>query len=186
MASKIANRFWEKMAELYGSAWVKRFGKEPNDSWSQMLDQSHTMAIADSIKECTKKNPSPPSLPEFGAYLRTFNRIHREKEREQEQAKLPPKVMTKHEQEMARKAVKRAAPGDIVGNRRNVLFPDETYFDFQRKLAEAKNEGVSEVEFVKERLLRNGWTVEDERIYQGRLASLGLAVKYAPLVDIAK
>ena len=177
--SKVSERLWQRMEELYGSAWSRKFGAEPNDSWIQMLESVKSEAIGAAIKECIKHNPHPPSLPEFGNYLRAFNKVYAE--REQMEALPAPKVMTDKEVKMARDTIKKVAPKKPTpGNRRSVLLPDENQGDYQRKLAEAMNDGMTEADFRWKRLKANGWTEEDEKSFMLHLSSLKLLGRYGP------
>ena len=50
--------------------------------------------------------------------------------------------------------------------RRNKLLPGESLVDYNRELSLALSEDKTEPEFEWGRLVRNGWTLEDERRYR--------------------
>jgi len=179
--SKLADRFWDRMEEMYGAEWTNKHGMEPKELWIEMLESVDPQAIKHAIKECLQSNHRAPTMPEVAAYLKAFNRVLQN----QEQFKaLPRNEMTEEEKETARKVIRKAAPGDIVGNRRTPVLPNESYFEFLEKLSIAMNRGITEKEFIKERYEANGWTEKDEEVYQYRLASCGLATKLKPRFDL--
>lgn len=179
--SKIADRFWERMEEMYGAEWTNKHGMEPKELWIYMLESVDPKAIKHAIKECLQSNPRAPTMPEIAAYLKAFNRVIQN----QEQFKaLQGPELTEEDRRNARKAIKKASPTDIVGNRRTPVLPNESYFEFMEKLALAMNNGMTEKEFITERYKANGWTEKEEEVYQYRIASIGKATQLKPRFDL--
>ena len=173
--SRVAIRLWEKMTEIYGDQWVRKYGDTPNDTWASMCESVAPTVIRDAITECIKKNNFPPSLPEFGGYIRDLQRIA--KQREDSTPQLP-RIMSEREREQARDVIAKASPKKASrGNRRTLLLPGESYADYSEALAAS---GKSTAEFRRERLAMNGWADEDEAGFLLHLGMLGLRSRYGP------
>lgn len=173
--NKVANRLWEKMGEIYGEAWPKKYGDTPNQTWSSMCSTTDPKIIGKAIAECITNNPFPPSLPEFAAYVRDIARQERQIE---ESIPALPHIMTEQEREHARELIaKVATPKTSRGNRRSILLPGESMTDYEAALTES---GKPSPEFRRERLAANGWTVDDEIIFLRNLSLINLSGRYGP------
>jgi hypothetical protein len=173
--NRVASRLWEKMGEIYGEAWPKKYGDTPNQTWSSMCSTTDPKIIGKAIAECIAHNPFPPSLPEFAAYVRDIARQERQIE---ESIPALPHIMTEQEREHARELVaKVATPKATKGNRRSVLLPGENMADYEKAMAES---GDTHAEFRRKRLQANGWALEDELLFLRRLSELNLSHKLGP------
>lgn len=77
--------------------------------------------------------------------------------------------MDTHSEEQRQKNLRRLR--NLIGSykgppRRNKFLPGEGPEDYRRKLWEAISSGMTEVEFEWHRLVKNGWSLEDERKYR--------------------
>ena len=64
--SEIAQRFWMRMTELYGSAWCSQAGDEPSKLWSDFLASIRPQLIGQAIALAARSGSKfPPHLPEF-------------------------------------------------------------------------------------------------------------------------
>ena len=171
---KVAERLWVKMTEAYGNEWPRKFGDEPTEAWIAAMAEYDARLIGQAIEQCTKQKAHPPTLAEFIQYVKAQHMTTAEWKRENEFRK----PLTEAEKKAGQEAIKKAAPKVESGSRRNVLLPNESYADFQKKMAEAKVSGIPEKEFRRQRLLQNGWTDEDEQRFIQNLQIVG---KYAQL-----
>ena len=64
--SEIAQRFWMRMGELYGSAWSSQAGDMPSKLWSDFLASISPQIIGQAIAMAARSGSKfPPHLPEF-------------------------------------------------------------------------------------------------------------------------
>ena len=64
--SEIAQRFWMRMTELYGSAWCSQAGEKPSKLWSDILASISPQVIGQAIALAARSGSKfPPHLPEF-------------------------------------------------------------------------------------------------------------------------
>ena len=64
--SEIAERFWMRMGELYGSAWSSQAGDMPSKLWSDFLASVSPKVIGQAIALAARSGSKfPPHLPEF-------------------------------------------------------------------------------------------------------------------------
>ena len=168
---KIANRFWERMTELYGTSWANKFGDEPTQSWIDVLNQYEPGVIARAIKGVIKEYQDfPPSLPAFLNLLKSQQPTTQEY---LDALPAPSEPMTEQQKKVVHKVLEAAKPkGKKIT--RSVLLPGEGYSDFQDAMAES---GLPEQEFRHKRLLENGWTDEMEEKFFNHAQSLGLVAR---------
>lgn len=173
--SRVADRLWEKMGEIYGEEWARKYGDTPNATWSSMCDTTEPKIIGKAIAECIAHNPYAPSLPAFAAYVRDIRRQERQIE---ESIPALPHIMTEQEREAARAMVAKVATKNASkGNRRNILLPGENMADYEAAQVES---GKTPAEFREERLAANGWTRDMEQTFLLHLSSLNIRHRYGP------
>lgn len=100
--SKLADKFWERMEDMYGTEWTNKHGMEPKQLWIEMLESVDPIAIKHAIKECMKSNPRAPTMPEIACYLREFNKVLQIR---QQSKQLPSRKITTEEQEKAKRYI---------------------------------------------------------------------------------
>lgn len=174
--TKVANRFWERMTELYGTTWANKFGDEPTQSWMEVLGMYDPEIISRAIKGIIRDYPDfPPSLPAFIKLLKS-----QQPTTQDYLASLPApdEPHTLEQKEIAHKALEAAKPSTRKA-RRSVLIAGEGMGEFQDALGEAMTQGMTEKEFRHSRLLANGWTDEKEEKFFDHLQSLGIAWRMA-------
>lgn len=67
--SNTVNRFWQVMAEIYGSQWLNEYGEQPNGQWAGEIERLTVTEITRAIDKCKRSgSPFVPRLPQFLAY----------------------------------------------------------------------------------------------------------------------
>jgi hypothetical protein len=68
-ADSPAAMVWSAMTQLYGEAWIKKFGPEPTEVWRKMLIGIPNDRIKRGLRACVESGSDfPPSLPKFLEY----------------------------------------------------------------------------------------------------------------------
>jgi len=83
---------WSAMTQMYGEAWIKKYGEKPNPVWTRMLKDIPLNRIQRGLRRTVEASSDfPPSLPKFAEYC---SRIFGE---ESSQKALPPRTKTNRE-----------------------------------------------------------------------------------------
>lgn len=60
-----ANKFWQRMLELYGVKWVNSYGDEPTEMWINLIDSLENYQITWAIKSLMNTGDSyVPTMPQ--------------------------------------------------------------------------------------------------------------------------
>jgi len=67
---KVHMRFWAALTERYGTRWADQYGKQPSQSWMELIDRFTPTDLRAALDTLPKECPDhPPTLPQFEAIL---------------------------------------------------------------------------------------------------------------------
>lgn len=70
-----ANKFWQRMLELYGVKWVNSYGDEPTEMWVNLIDSLENYQITWAIKSLMNTGDSfVPTMPQVVTLARSAHK----------------------------------------------------------------------------------------------------------------
>lgn len=65
---------WSAMLQIFGQPWINRYGEEPNELWTRMVNGYPREVVMRALHHCiTSGMEFPPTLSQFKGWCRTFN-----------------------------------------------------------------------------------------------------------------
>jgi len=153
--------FWFSMIELYGQSWIREHGEQPGPLWVEAIKSLSDERLQAAILVCRDYGD------DYCINLSQFMGRAREVRLPQKHPDaLPAPKVSKEKQHQNIKKINKAIKS-IKSKKsvRNVYLPNETLDDYKDALGLAVRKGISEFDFIWDRLKQNGWTVEKEKTY---------------------
>lgn len=70
-----AQRFWDRMMELYGMKWVNSYGQDPTEMWINLIDSLENYQITWAIKSLMNTGDSfVPTMPQVVTLARSAHK----------------------------------------------------------------------------------------------------------------
>jgi len=176
-SDKHYDQIWSRLHEMFGQRFTKDYGDKPNETWREALSGLTFDQAAHAIRESVRLGDTfPPTLAQFCYRAKSLVKV------EAYTALPKPKIDTVQVAKVMSKA-KEAMHKN--GKRfRSVMLPGENPVQYDTAKAQSD---LSEPEFEMMRMVKNGWTVDDERKYIQQAKSILLVID-SPLekIDPAK
>lgn len=109
-----ANKFWQRMLELYGVKWVNSYGDRPTEMWINFIDSLENYQITWAIKSLMNTGDSfVPTMPQVAALAKS---AHKPINLNQAALAADSKEYTPEQCEANRKKLKRVSDAALRGD----------------------------------------------------------------------
>ena len=140
---------------MYGKQWTENYGDLPNQAWKDALNTLTPARIHTTVMVCREAGDKYCiNLPQFMARAKDDS-LHRPKGHSDYKSLPTPQT---------------------TSSLRSIALKGETAEQYQIARAKAIAAGISLYAFKWERLKQNGWTMEKEKSFHARAASLGINI----------
>lgn len=166
-------QFWAKMLDIYGKRMIDDHGSEINPTWRESITKMSLERVAKTVAICLEAGDAHPiTLSQFVKRSKSF-RLDAPNEFDL----LPSPNLTPEriEENLDRLSKETKRFKRKPGQRRSVLLPRENYAQFQELLGQQGTQKKKAL-FILGRVIKNGWTVQDEKKYVETAHSLGINV----------